>query len=84
AGILHGLDQPRDPGPPIVGNAYEQTAARSLFWRDTIRDFQASEFIAEAFGSDFRHIYGQQKLKELRSFYREVSDIEYDWYLRSV
>lgn len=84
AGILHGLDQPRDPGPPIVGNAYEQTAARSLFWRDTIRDFQASGFIAEAFGSDFRHIYGQQKLKELRSFYREVSDIEYDWYLRSV
>ncbi len=84
AGILHGLDHPRDPGPPITGNAYEQTESRSLFWRDTIRDFQASEFIADAFGPEFRHIYGQQKLKELRSFYREVSDIEYDWYLRTV
>ncbi|PKM06758.1 MAG: glutamine synthetase [Gammaproteobacteria bacterium HGW-Gammaproteobacteria-4] len=84
AGILHGLDHQPDPGPPIVGNAYEQTAPRTLFWRDTIQDFMASDFIAETFGSDFRHIYGQQKLKEMRSFHREVTDLEYAWYLRPV
>jgi len=44
----------------------------------------ASDFIAETFGSDFRHIYGQQKLKEMRSFHREVTDLEYAWYLRPV
>ena len=84
AGILHGLEHPADPGPPVVGNAYEQTETRELFWRDTIRDFMASEFVAENFGSDFRHIYGQQKLKEMRSFYREVTTLEIDWYLRQV
>ena len=36
------------------------------------------------FGETFRHIYGQQKLKELRSFHREVTTLEVDWYLRQV
>jgi glutamine synthetase len=84
AGILQGLDDQGDPGAPVTGNAYEQTEHRELFWHDTIRDFQASEFVARHFGVPFRHIYGQQKLKELRSFSREVTTLEYDWYLRTV
>ena len=84
AGILHGLQAQRDPGPPIVGNAYEQTQARSPFWRDSIQDFMRSDFIAEAFGGEFRHIFGQQKLKEMRSFNTQVTTLEHDWYLRQV
>ncbi len=84
AGILHGLDARPDPGPPIVGNAYAQTDIRELFWRDSIRDFLSSEFVAEHFGERFRHIYGQQKLKEARGFEREVTTLEIDWYLRQV
>ena len=84
AGILRGLREQRDPGPPVVGNAYEQTQARTLFWRDTIDDFMASEFVRERFGARFQHIYGQQKLKELRSFNTQVTTLEYDWYLRQV
>lgn len=84
AGILHGLDTKGDPGPPITGNAYEQTEARTLFWRDTINDFMASDFIKDMFGAEFRHVYGQLKLKEMRSFYTQVSSLEYEWYLRAV
>lgn len=84
AGVLDGLDHPREPGPPVVGNAYEKTATRELYWRDALAAFQSSEFVAAAFGNQFRHIYGQQKLKELRSFYREVTTLEVDWYLRHV
>ncbi len=84
AGILHGLETKGDPGPPIVGNAYEQTEMRQLFWRDTINDFLASGFIAQAFGPEFQHIFGQQKLKEMRSFYAEVTTLEIEWYLRQV
>lgn len=84
AGILHGLDTQGDPGPPITGNAYEQTDARTLFWRDTIGDFMASDFIKDMFGAEFRHVYGQLKLKEMRSFYTQVSSLEYEWYLRAV
>ena len=84
AGMLDGIEHGYDPGAPVVGNAYEQTEIRTPYWRDSIRDFMASDFIAGQFGETFRHIYGQQKLKELHSFYREVTTLEYDWYLRSV
>lgn len=84
AGILNGLDHQFDPGPPIVGNAYEQTEMRELYWRDSIRDFMASDFIRETFGQTFQHVYGQQKLKELRSFNTEVTTLEHQWYLRQV
>ena len=84
AGILQGLDDKGDPGAPTVGNAYEQGEHHELYWQDTIRDFMASDFVARHFGEAFRHIYGQQKLKELRSFSREVTTLEYDWYLRQV
>ncbi len=82
AGILDGLENPRDPGPPISGNAYEQTEIRQPHWRQAHANFVASEFIATHFGKDFRHYFGAQKGKEIATFYREVSDIEYQWYLR--
>ncbi|MBP7625402.1 MAG: glutamine synthetase, partial [Xanthomonadales bacterium] len=84
AGMLEGLEHGGDPGPAIVGNAYEQTEMRELFWRDTLRDFMDSDFVANTFGEKFRHVFGQQKLKELRSFQREVTTLEIDWYLRLV
>jgi glutamine synthetase len=84
AGMLDGIEHGYDPGAPIVGNAYEQTEIRTPYWRDAIRDFMASDFVTTQFGEHFRHIYGQQKLKELHSFHREVTTLEYDWYLRSV
>ncbi len=84
AGILQGLDDKGDPGAPIVGNAYEQTEHRELYWRETLNDFMGSDFVGRHFGEHFQHIYGQQKLKEMRSFNREVTTLEYEWYLRQV
>jgi glutamine synthetase len=84
AGMLDGLEHGGDPGAPVVGNAYEQTEMQPRYWRDSIADFQRSEFIARHFGERFRFIYGQQKQKELRSFYTEVTTLEVEWYLRQV
>ena len=84
AGMLHGMEHQLEPGAPVIGNAYEQTEAAPMYWRDAIRDFQASEFVARAFGPEFRHIFGQQKLKEMKDFHREISSTDIDWYLRQV
>ena len=84
AGMLDGIEHGHDPGPPITGNAYEQTTLQEPHWRQSIQRFCASDFIAEQFGEAFRHIYGQLKWKELRSFEREVTSLEIDWYLRHV
>ncbi len=84
AGILDGLDAKADPGPPITGNAYEQTELRELHWLDTVRGFLGSQWIERHFGAHFRHVFGQQKLRELRNFQREISPLEVSWYLRDI
>jgi glutamine synthetase len=57
---------------------------RQQFWRDSIERFPAQRIRRASFGERFRHIYGQQKAKEMRSFYAEVTTLEVEWYLRQV
>ena len=84
AGMLHGIEQRMDPGPPVTGNAYEQFEVRTPYWRDAIEDFLGSGFAAEWYGTQFRHVYGQQKHREMRDFKALVPDLDYAWYLRTV
>ncbi|MBD9367769.1 glutamine synthetase family protein [Xanthomonas sp. XNM01] len=84
AGMLDGIEQRCDPGAPITGNAYEQVETRTPAWPEAIAAFLHSGFAAQWYGERFRHIYGQQKLKEMRDFQTEVTDLDYAWYLRTV
>ena len=84
AGILDGIEQQLDPGPPVAGNAYEQFPVHTPHWRDAIADFLESAFAARWYGESFRHIYGQQKRKEMSDFHALVPDLDYAWYLRTV
>jgi glutamine synthetase len=84
AGIEHGLQHGFDPSPAVQGNAYAQTRIRHPDWRGAIADFLASDFVADRFGARFRHIYGQQKRREMLDFHAQVSDLDYRWYLRTV
>ena len=52
--------------------------------RDAIDDFLGSAFAARWYGESFRHIYSQQKLREMRDFHALVPDLDYAWYLRTV
>lgn len=84
AGMLHGIEHGLDPGPPVTGNAYEQCQVRTPAWHEAVAAFQASAFVAERFGPLFGHVFGQQKLKELRTWQAQVTDLDYAWYLRAV
>jgi len=84
AGMLDGLEQRRLPGPATTGNAYAQIEAASPSWRAAIEQFLGEAFIARHFGERFRHIYGQQKRREMLDFNAQVPDLDYTWYLRTV
>ena len=84
AGMLDGIERRLDPGPPVRGNAYEQFPVRTPHWREAIDDFLGSGFAAGWYGEQFRHVYGQQKLREMRDFQALVPDLDYAWYLRTV
>lgn len=83
AGIAHGLEQRPDPGPPVSGNAYGQFPVHTQHWRQAIDDFLASSFAAHWYGDQFRHVYGQQKRREMLDFDTLVPDLDYAWYLRT-
>ncbi len=78
------IERRLDPGPPVAGNAYAQFPAQQPSWPGAIEDFLASGFAAEWYGEQFRHVYGQQKRREMLDFHAQVTDLDYAWYLRTV
>lgn len=85
AGMHHGLTHEIPCSEPIAGNAYAQTEAEiPRTWQDAQTVFARSEWIREYFGADFQHIYSALKAEEMRAFERQITPLEYRWYLRTV
>ena len=84
AGIHHGLNEDLDPGPPIIGNAYQQ-AGPSLpsHWRAALDAFAAAKVLPEYLGAEYCRLYHATKTGEMGRFYGEVPPIEFEWYLRT-
>lgn len=80
-----GIERKLDPGPPIVGNGYAQADRSSLpaTWHQAIEKAAASEFLADALGADFLKVFLAIKRQECDRFGAEVTDLDYDWYLRT-
>ncbi|NIJ79452.1 glutamine synthetase family protein [Xanthomonas cannabis] len=84
AGILDGVQRPAEPTPPVIGNAYAQGVFQPRTWQGAVDAFLGSEFIQAQLGSQFQHVYGQQKQRELLDYQALVPDIDYARYLRVV
>jgi len=87
AAIHHGLKHRIDPGPPIVGDGYKQAAARSLslpkYWLKTLDAFEASTRMQDYLGSRFHQMYTAIKRAEHDRFFGQVTELDYEWYLRN-
>ncbi len=70
--------------PPVTGNAYAQSAFIPRSWQGAVDAFLGSDFIAEQFGTQFQHVFGQQKQRELLDYQAQVPDLDYARYLRTV
>ncbi len=85
AGAYHGLVERVDPGSPIEGDAYGlESATLPTTWEAALAAFEASDFVAEQLGLDYRKLYSACKRQEKDRIERIVSDVEYDTYLWSV
>ncbi|NJD33188.1 MAG: glutamine synthetase [Gammaproteobacteria bacterium] len=83
SGMQHGIDGAIDPGPPVVGNGYDQAPRGDLptDWRASLERAGQSEFLAWALGADFHRIFLAIKRRESERFGALVSDRDYEWYL---
>jgi glutamine synthetase len=88
AGMRHGLEQRIDPGPPTVGNGYDEGDRRSTVipgdWRSAIDAAENSEFLKSALGEDMHRTFVAVKSSEYERVARTISDVDYDLYLHTV
>lgn len=82
AGMLEGLEAKIEPPPALSGNAYDRDAPKlSPSMADAVARFSSSPFIAQAFGEEYRRVYGVMKREELAAFTRVILPLEYETYL---
>ena len=86
AGIHYGLTNQCDPGPMIPeGHEIEEeeiTLPRE--WSAALDKFDASEILPRYFGDEYCRLYSAVRRSECDEFNRQVSDIDYQWYMRAV
>jgi glutamine synthetase len=82
AGMLEGVEQQRDPGPPVQGNGYEQVDRGDLptQWHAALERARASRFLRDTFGN-FLDVFLAIKQQECEKFGALVSERDYEWYL---
>lgn len=82
AGVLAGIEERCEPGPPVTGNAYEHELARlPTSWETALERFEQSAHIARYFGTEYQRLYATCKRQELDVFNRRITELEYESYL---
>jgi glutamine synthetase len=81
AGMLEGLEQRVDPGPPVTGNAYRDAPVElPRQWPDAVAAFERSEFIRDYFGERFARLYATTRRGEFEAFESHITARECEWY----
>jgi glutamine synthetase len=84
AGTHRGIVNKLDPGPAIEGNGYEQApASLPSNWYDALTRTESSAFLKDYLGARFMEIYCAIKRAEQDRFYSQVTDLDFEWYLRT-
>ena len=85
AGVHHGVKNKVDPGPPVVGNGYEQKSdPMPTNWFAALETFRESAFMKDYFGERFVDIFATIKETEADRFFAEPQPLDFDFYLRAV
>jgi glutamine synthetase len=85
-GMLKGIEERIDPGPPVTGNGYQQAPRGELptHWTAALERAARSSFLADALGTDFLGVFLAIKAQECEKFGALVTDRDYEWYLDTV
>lgn len=87
AGVHLGLTQKRDPGPPLVGDGYAQSAASGQRlpgnWFAATDAFWGSAVMRDYLGERFVEMFTTVKRTEQDRFFAEVPPLDYDWCLKN-
>jgi len=81
AGVLRGVENQVDPGPPVTGNGYAQVnETLPSDWLTTLDACSDSIWLADTIDPEFLKVYLAVKRAEYRQFMAEVSEQDWRWY----
>lgn len=85
AGVYHGLKEKPEPSRMVQqGESVRLKPRIPNRWCKAIDRFERSPILKDFFGDEFLRLYaGNRRAEEVRH-HGEVSDVDYDWYLRAV
>ena len=85
AGMHHGLTNNLEPPPITTGDAYNQEVDTTMpnSWQKAIESFNAAQILPTYLGHDFCSTYSAIKQQEYELFSKEITPLEFDWYLRN-
>jgi glutamine synthetase len=86
AGIHHGITNNCEPSEMIPeGTMFEeQEATLPVRWESALDRFKKSEILPTYLGEDFCRIFELTRRSECNQFQAQISNLDYEWYLRSV
>ena len=85
AGIHHGITQQCDPGQMIEeGVEMEHDFTLPRTWDKAIDIFESSDKLSNYLGAEYCRIYNAVRRSEFDMFAAKVSNVDYEWYLRSI
>ncbi len=84
AGIHHGITNRCDPGPMVPqGAVIEEKAELPLRWDAALDAFDHGTILPRYLGDRYHKLYATCRREECDRFHSEISDRDYEWYLRA-
>lgn len=85
AGIHHGIEKRCEPGPMIAqGATTPKDLTLPVRWEASLDAFERGQILPRYLGEEYCRIFGICRRGECDRFHSEVSDRDYEWYLRYI
>jgi len=85
AGIHHGISNEIDPGTMVQeGEEIEYKPTLPMRWPKALDAFEAGTVLPPYLGKEYHRVYAACKREESDLFHAQISNHDYEWYLRAV
>jgi len=85
AGLHHGITNRCEPGPMVKeGEPVEDVVTLPVNWPQALDAFDDGKILPQYLGAEFSRIFALCRREESNRFQTEVSNRDYEWYLRAV
>ena len=85
AAIHHGITKRCDPGKMVrEREQIEYQPTIPMRWPEALAAWEAGTILPKYFGEEYHRVFGMCRREEEETFHAEISNRDFEWYLRAV